>query len=115
MWSPWYQATIRRFVAALLSASQPSYWRSRGFISTSTYGGFALSSSAKLEDRWLKTIEKLPHGTTEFMVHPGHCSECKDSYNEGRENEMVVLQNISLKDALHKAKISLIQFKDIVR
>ncbi|PIR18029.1 MAG: hypothetical protein COV46_01580 [Deltaproteobacteria bacterium CG11_big_fil_rev_8_21_14_0_20_49_13] len=91
LWSPWYKACVRRLMIGMLSSSKPTYWRSRGFATSDHFGGYSLSGGSGLKKRWLGTLAILPNGTTEIMVHPGYCSENKDTYNEGRKDEVAVL------------------------
>lgn len=93
LWSPWRRAFVRRGLMATLPASKPSFWRKRGFISTDNFGGYSLSACEDLRQRWIETLEKIPHGTSEIMVHPGYASDNKDIYNEGREEEIKVLED----------------------
>lgn len=114
-WSPWNQAFGRRFVIALLSASRPAYWRGRGFFSPDNFGGFMLGGwNKKLKKQWLNTIDKLPRGITEIMVHPGYFSDNKDSYNKQRETEISMLTDKDVLSAINSAGIKVISFKEMI-
>lgn len=113
LWSPWRRSILKRLLIALLSASRPAYWRSRGFKSPDNFGGFSLGAGKNLKERWTRTLERLPPGTTELMAHPGYASENFDSYNKEREDEIAVLADPEIVKAAIEAGIEVISFREM--
>lgn len=113
IWSPHYSSLARRLPIAVLAASKPGYWQKRGFETTGHFGGFALGACKDLTSRWQKTVESLPYGATEIMVHPGYFSDNKDGYNAEREDEVKVLCDELLKKKISETGVNLISFKEM--
>lgn len=105
IWSPIRHAGLKRMVTSLIRASGAAYWRVRGFATSDYFGGFALGAGKGIEARWLETIARVKTGVTEIMVHPGFCSPGNDEYNIGREEEIKMLLNQNIAEAIKRAKI----------
>ena len=114
LWSSWQWAGTRRAVISALSAAKPMFWKSRGFKCADNFGGFALGAGRQIQKRWLETLIRLPEGITEIMVHPGHFSPHNDDYNIGREEEIRMLTNQSLSEAIKDCEIEISSFKNIL-
>lgn len=114
-WSPWYRAPLRRSLTNLLAASGPSYWRSRGFFTTDNFGGYSLSATSDLPERWAETFERLPAGLSEIMVHPGYTSANDDPYNEEREQEVSVLSDPSFTARARSLGVEFVSFREVLK
>jgi len=112
-WSRWHRAALRRCFISSLSASHPSYWSCRGFLSTDHFGGFSLGAAHNLRKRWIETLNRLPKGVSEIMVHPGFGSENCDGYNFEREEEVKILGEPAFLEAATKAGVKLISFQEL--
>ena len=59
----------------------------------------------------IQLLRQLPEGTTEFMVHPGHCGEelkaAKTRLKESRQAELQALVDPRVKEAVRAAGIAL--------
>jgi predicted glycoside hydrolase/deacetylase ChbG (UPF0249 family) len=82
-------------------------------LSTDHFAGFSLGAGRDLKKRWIETLNALPHGTSEIMVHPGFASENGDDYNVEREEEIKVLEDPAFLEAATKAGVKLISFEEI--
>lgn len=108
-------AMFRQWVVGSFKGSYPQYWHRKGLHAVASFSGFHLSGGKKLLERWQQLIKDLPDGVTEVMVHPGCLDdELKDSYKVGRTIELSVLKDVELKDALNRADVDLISFKDLI-
>lgn len=106
--SSWYKAFFRKTSIALLQSSKPAYWRSRGFLSSDNFGGFLLGGEIDLKERWIETLNRLPCGMTEIMVHPGYFSPAGDHYNIQRENEVRILSDKTFVENIKNRGIELV-------
>lgn len=112
-WSKANNSVLRRMTVSSLRASRPSYWRERGFATSDHFGGFALGAGNKIKERWLETIARMKIGVTEIMVHPGFCSPGNDKYNSGREEEVKILMEPELGEAIKKADIEIAAIRNL--
>lgn len=79
-----------------------------------SFRGMALLGHASIAH--LRTILKtLPEGTTELMVHPGHCRPTDFPFDQDpqRETELHMLVNPTLPSLLSERKIILCSFADL--
>jgi len=113
LWSPWHRQSLGRFGIFMLAASNPDYWRRRGFLSSDSFGGFSLGAKGDLKGRWMETIDKLPEGVSEIMVHPGFDCRGLDDYSRGREDEVPVLMDPELSERARAGGIDLVSFSDL--
>lgn len=77
---------------------------------TDWFAGFQITGRFRSEDV-IHLLRQLPEGTTEFMVHPGHCGEelraSSTRLKESREAELKVLVDPRVKEAVRSAGIAL--------
>jgi predicted glycoside hydrolase/deacetylase ChbG (UPF0249 family) len=113
-----------RFPALLTKALVTASWFSSGtagkadgrFRRVDHFRGISLQGGKDFEQRFLTLIERLPAGTTELMVHPGHAdAELRklDSYTDARERELAVLSAPRIADWLRLADVDLISFREL--
>ena len=107
MWSPWRRNAGRRFAVFMLAASGPDYWKSRGFVSSDRFGGFSLGAGPDLKRRWIETLQRIPEGLCEIMVHPGYSRGGLDSYGARRADEIPILTDLDLKREIAEQGIRL--------
>ena len=108
---PWrIPATMKK--AALLAA-----WRDDCFpedlAGADHFRGLSCRTDDRFEADLLETLDELPPGTTELVVHPGHPDPALplwDSYAEARELELAVLCSARVRQRLMRGDISLVSF-----
>ncbi len=111
-WSPLRWQPLRRLGISLISSSGARYWRSRGFNTSDHFGGFALGAGEGFKDRWLRTMDLMPEGVCEIMVHPGYSSPENDSYDSGRQAELDWLADDGLLEAARRRGIVFTSFAE---
>ena len=77
------------------------------------FAGVSAMASATFEDDVLWMLERLPDGTTELMVHPGHDSDelaILDHYRGPREVELKALKSERVKAQISAGAIQLVHF-----
>lgn len=112
-WNPPQHAFFQRAFVSCLPASGPEFWRRRGLRSTDFFAGFSLGAGPRLRERWMEVLKRLPHGTTEIMVHPGYASGAGDTCDESREQEIAVLGDPELLKAVRDHGIEVLAFRDL--
>lgn len=108
---PWrVGVTMKKF--AMLAA-----WRDSGFPSelagVDHFRGLSCRSGRQFAADLLETLNELPAGTIELMVHPGYADAELlrwDSYAEGREAELAALRSAAMRERLARGDIALISF-----
>lgn len=86
------------------------------FIRVDHFRGISLQGISDFAAGLRKTIEALPAGTTELMVHPGHADpelRALDGYADARERELEVLLSGELPRVARDAGVSLISFAEL--
>ncbi len=77
---------------------------------TDWFAGFQITGRLQSEDL-IHLLAHLPEGTTELMVHPGHCGDelkqARTRLKESREAELRALVDPRVKDAVRAAGITL--------
>jgi len=78
-----------------------------GFRITGQYDGEELAA----------LIRNLPEGSTEFMCHPGYCTDelrgTRTRLKESRERELLALQSPVVREALSVAQVRLVSYREI--
>ena len=87
-----------------------------GCRTTDHFAGFALTGRCDGTDL-VRLIEQLPDGTTEFMCHPGYCSEelrgAETRLKESRARELEALKSAAVRNALTRHGIRIASFRDL--
>lgn len=94
--------------AARVSARSPS-----GMRSADNFVGLSLQGRHPFGALLVRTIDALPPGVTELMVHPGHApsaSSALDSYRDQREAELRALLSAPVRQRLGRGDIRLTHF-----
>jgi len=109
----------KRAVSSGLGAMRGRFQRilsSHGCLSTDHFAGFRMTGSydaAYLE----KLIRELPEGSTEFMCHPGRCTEelrsQRTRLKDSREAELRSLTAPEVRQVLVQCGVRLASFRDL--
>lgn len=85
-----------------------------GLRTTDWFAGFQITGRYDA-DAVLHLLESLPAGFTEFMVHPGFCTDelraARTRLKESRESELRALLDPRVREALQREQIDLISFE----
>jgi predicted glycoside hydrolase/deacetylase ChbG (UPF0249 family) len=111
----------KRAVSSAFGAMRGRFARvlaSRGCLSTDHFAGFKITGdydAVYLE----KLIRELPEGSTEFMCHPGRCTDELRSQTtrlkESREAELRALTAPRVRAALERAGVRLTSYRELSR
>jgi predicted glycoside hydrolase/deacetylase ChbG (UPF0249 family) len=91
----------------ITSAGAPATRAPDHFIGVSMQGGEHFAGQLA------EVLDRLPHGTTEMMVHPGHVDaelDAVDGYTWQRERELAALTSRTVRERLALGDISLVNF-----
>ncbi len=87
-----------------------------GCRSTDHFAGFAITGKFDAMDV-AALIRSLPEGSTEFMCHPGICTEelraARTRLKESREEELRALTAPEARDALRESGVELVRYSQI--
>ena len=81
------------------------------------FRGIAMQGAPDIRDRLLATIDQLPIGATEIMVHPGYDDEVlasQDAFRAERAVELKALCDPAVVARLQKGDVKLVSFRDFV-
>lgn len=79
------------------------------------FRGIAMQGAPDIRDRLLATIDQLPIGATEIMVHPGYDDEVlasQDAFRAERAVELKALCDPAVVARLQKGDVKLVSFRD---
>lgn len=87
-----------------------------GCRSTDYFAGFQLTG--RLDATSLASlIRALPEGSTEFMCHPGRCTEelraAATRLKDSREQELLALKAPEVRAALREAEVNLVSYREL--
>ena len=89
--------------------------REHGCRTTDHFAGFRWTGFYQTKDL-LRLIASLPEGLTEFMCHPGRCTEelrrAPTRLKESRERELEALISAKVREALDKYGVVLTRYRD---
>ncbi|MBV9768692.1 MAG: ChbG/HpnK family deacetylase [Bryobacterales bacterium] len=88
----------------------------RGCRTTDHFAGFQLTG--RYDARELtRLIEQLPEGVTEFMCHPGFCTEelqaAPTRLKESRRRELDALTSVEVRQAIQESNVTLVRYTEI--
>ena len=90
--------------------------RTHGCRSTDHFAGFSLTGRFTAQDV-VELIRSLPEGSTEFMVHPGHCTEelrsARTRLKESRAAELEALVAPEVRSALDQYGVRLSGYRGL--
>ena len=106
----------RRALAKL--AIRGSWWISarRGLERGRSCRGIGLLGGRHFPEALIRTLDALPPGGTEVVVHPGYADAdlaTWDSYTNGRECELLALRSPQVLARLTKGDLRLVRFADL--
>jgi chitin disaccharide deacetylase len=88
----------------------------RGCCTTDYFAGFQLTGYLRVEEL-VALIRVLPEGVTEFMCHPGFCTDelrcSRTRLKESRERELEALVSPEVQVALREAGVQLVRYRDL--
>lgn len=109
----------RRLTARMMQPLDGRFQRkiaAAGLRSTETFAGFQLTG-AYSADELARLIRGLPEGVTEFMCHPGYCTEelraSKTRLKESRRRELDALTAPETLAAARQAGVEVCSFRDL--
>ena len=110
---------LKRWTSRSLSALRRKVHRhleKHGCRTTDYFAGFQLTGRFRSEE--LKRLfRSLPAGTTEFMCHPGRCTEelqgCETRLKQSREMELEALVDPEVRAVLAEEGIRLARYRDL--
>jgi predicted glycoside hydrolase/deacetylase ChbG (UPF0249 family) len=79
------------------------------------FRGMAMQGTPDIRDRLLATIDQLPIGATEIMVHPGYDDDvlaAQDAFRAERAVELSALCDPAVVARLRKGDVKLVSFRD---
>jgi predicted glycoside hydrolase/deacetylase ChbG (UPF0249 family) len=80
------------------------------------FRGIAMQGSPDMRDRLLATIDQLPLGTTEIMVHPGYDDDvlaAQDAFRAERVVDLNALRDPAVVARLQKGDVKLVTFREV--
>jgi predicted glycoside hydrolase/deacetylase ChbG (UPF0249 family) len=80
------------------------------------FRGIALQGAPDVEVRLLSLLDRLPHGATELMLHPGYDDPtlaAQDPYRHEREREIAALRSAAVRTRLERGDIRLVNFGEL--
>ena len=80
------------------------------------FRGMAMQGAADIRDRLLATIDQLPIGATEIMVHPGYDDELlaeQDAFRAERVVELNALRDPAVVARLRQGDVKLVTFGEV--
>lgn len=88
----------------------------RGCRTTDYFAGFQLTGYLRVQEL-VALIRVLPEGLTEFMCHPGFCTDelrnSRTRLKESRERELEALVSFEVAAALREHSVELVRYRDL--
>lgn len=88
----------------------------RGCLTTDYFAGFQMTGRYDAGEL-AALIRSLPEGVTEFMCHPGFCTEelqsARTRLKESRRRELDALTSVEVRAALREANVELARYREI--
>lgn len=113
--SPWGIRVVSGGLQVLRSRFHSVLTR-HGCSTTDYFAGFQLTGYLRTAEL-ISLIRSLPNGTTEFMCHPGYCTDelraSPTRLKESREHELEALVAPEVRDALRENAVELARYRDL--
>lgn len=110
--TPWGKRVLSRSLQVLRSHFHRRLAR-RGCRTTDYFAGFQLTGYLRVEEL-VDLIRVLPDGLTEFMCHPGYCTDelrnARTRLKESRERELEALVSPLVAEALRQNSVHLVRY-----
>ena len=111
----------KRLISAAFHTVRPRLQRvlrAHGCRSTDHFAGFSMTGRFGAQEV-VSLIRALPEGSTEFMVHPGHCTDelraARTRLKESRAAELAALVAPEVKEALKESGVGLSSYRELDR
>ena len=112
---PWSKRAISRSVQLLRNHFHSKLAR-YGCRTTDFFAGFQLTGYLRMEEL-VSLVRSLPDGLTEFMCHPGYCTDelrqMPTRLKEHRERELEALIAPEVRAALAESGVELVRYRDL--
>ncbi len=112
---PWARRAVSRGLGSLRRRFQ-RVLTEHGCRSTDHFAGFQITGRYDAAEL-AALIGKLPEGSTEFMCHPGHCTEelrgAHTRLKESRAEELKALTSPVVKNVLHSWGVELVSYREL--
>jgi len=112
-----YPAAPESWKTRSLRLLEPGFRRkiaAKGIKVTDRFAGFSMTGTFGTADL-AGLIERLPDGMTEFMCHPGYCTDelraARTRLKESRERELNALVSAEVREALVRAGVELTSYR----
>lgn len=109
----------RRVLSGALGVLRPRFHRvlhAHGCRTTDHFAGFSLTGYLQTREL-VDLLHSLPEGRTEFMTHPGVCTDelrhARTRLKEERERELEALTSPEAREALEAGGIRLVNYRDL--
>ena len=112
---PWSKRTISRSLQVLRNRFHTKL-ANHACRTTDHFAGFQLTGYLRTEEL-TGLLRSLPEGLTEFMCHPGYCTDelraSRTRLKESRELELQALVAPEVRSALSENSIQLVRYRDL--
>jgi hopanoid biosynthesis associated protein HpnK len=111
---------VKRLTSDALGLLRQRFHRvltSRGCRTTDHFAGFQITGRFRTAEL-VELMSVIPEGSTELMVHPGHCGPAlraaRTRLKDSREAELAALLSPEVRSALRQYQITLTNYADLV-
>jgi chitin disaccharide deacetylase len=112
---PWMVRLVSNSMGSLRGQFHSRLMR-RGCRVTDHFAGFQMTGRFRASEL-VSLIRRLPEGITEFMCHPGRCTDelrgTRTRLKESREEELNALVAPEVRAALEEERIELVPYRDL--
>jgi chitin disaccharide deacetylase len=112
---PWTKRALSRGLQVFRTRVHDSLSQ-RGCRTTDYFAGFQLTGYLRTTEL-IQLLHSLPEGLTEFMCHPGYCTDelrsCKTRLKESRAQELAALIAPEVRAAMRASGIQLVRYRDL--
>jgi predicted glycoside hydrolase/deacetylase ChbG (UPF0249 family) len=113
--TPWTVKLLSRCMHGLRNQFHSKLAR-RGCLVTDYFAGFQMTGRFRSEEL-ASLIRRLPDGVTEFMCHPGRCTDelrrTRTRLKESREQELNALTDPAVREVLIREDVRLAAYRDL--
>lgn len=110
---PWTKRAVSRGLTVVRNRFH-RVLSAHGCLSTDHFAGFQMTGRFRTAEL-VELIEGLPEGLTEFMTHPGFCTDelraARTRLKESRERELEALTAVETRDALARRGVELTDYR----
>jgi len=113
--APW----LKRLTSAGMGLLRPRFHRvlkGHHCRTTDHFAGFRITGRFRTKEL-VELMGLIPEGSTELMCHPGHCGEAlrrtHTRLKESREAELAALTAAEVRDAIERAGIELVNYRQL--